>query len=512
MRMTIRRLRPLLTASLILFLTAATLPASGAEEGAGEKDVWIVDQMLRIPFVRVRVPRDWTVEGNVAWTFGRPVMAMTAWVRLTDPATRTVYETAAPIAAFVWRESPSIPYREHGDGTFSIEHMTYMLKPRTGRELLAQFIQPIVAKVAPDARTIWLRGGCIAAEQMRDSMRKELLELRKHMWLDDDDKPAITTSGGLLLVERGDVRTLFAAVRLNVREDRPATGKATTLWEWRGVDIVTAPKEHEPEDGAIGRVFRDRVVLNPDWRDLVNRSLREQRETYRPGDTWPIINFAEYYAQARCGGAMLEQPARADEAPELRAQYSRPGAEAIETAGMGNKGYVNAIVEALVLGDSPFGTNLSNLQPIEGKADDGNPAETSPYPNKATARDNAKATASANTPRTITKGEEDIVITGMRPRELVAQYAANAADAEARFKGRRIILHDEDGMDVTMTDGGKRAVIRVPGSDTRIVANLIGELPYHKGASLWGVLGGRSGIRDSIIINDGIFPPPPRRK
>lgn len=109
-------------------------------------------------------------------------------------------------------------------------------------------------------------------------------------------------------------------------------------------------------------------------------------------------------------------------------------------------------------------------------------------------------------------GGEEIAITGMTPQELVGLYTANPEAADARLKGQRVILYDDAGMDVTMSSDGKQAVIRVPNAKFRIVCNLAGDSSYATGASLWGVCGGRSPMLGAIVINEGIFPPPPPRR
>lgn len=362
-------------AAVLLLCAAVTgcCAVHAAMAPSGERDVWIMDKRLNLPFCRIRVPTGWEVEGNVAWTYARPVMSPTMWIRLTDSETGTVFESAGPLGSFYWQESawaapePGKGGGNRKDGRFDMEKNAYLLKQRSGRELLAEFVRPLVEKTTPGAKVLWIRDGSLGAARNKEDLEKRLEEgygsfkqLREHARAARED-----VTGARMLVEKGGGGCLFSTMAVVWHGGAMLMDVYSFRWEWVGVGVVAAPMGVEPEEEAHEAVFRTRVAVNPDWARGVIDLVQRQWDDYHPDNTWPLVNFDEYYAQAWESGGMLARAVDSDGNGAFDSQYAEPDSMAAAYEPRASKGYANALVEALVLGGSPFGSRIGRLEPFE---------------------------------------------------------------------------------------------------------------------------------------------------
>lgn len=298
-------------------------------------------------------------------------MQWSIWIRLSDPIAKASYEFAVPLGNFSWIESAWMTpdsekeKRDDGGGFFDARKQVFYLRPRTAQKLLQEFIPPLAAKVKPDAEALWIREGSFAADRQRAETQGRLEKKRKTYsdpW-ERIDELSWGITGARLLLERKGARSLFSTVVNVWRDWQPITDAISYRWEWKLLIIANVTGSEDPSDEIADRVVGECVSLNPEWLTAAAELMERQWKNYRPDDTWPLVDFDAYHGQAWRSGEMLEHAVNPNGVTD-HGQYAPPPAEAKKRKIRETKGFINAVVEALVLGDAPFGSGIEKLEPF----------------------------------------------------------------------------------------------------------------------------------------------------
>lgn len=220
------------------------------------REVWLYDSELGMPFCRVAVPGDWQVEGNVAWNPNMPLSPNTIWMRFSNRRLGVTAEVMQEVGTFTWQDMLE---RLTGlkDGTYLTDTGMFMLKYRTARAALEEFIVPLVARMNPRTRVAWVRDSPEGAEAMRRNMMAKMRASGGNANWDTSEFTAAT-----MLVEDGTRKTLFITYTMGFLRRMPMNNYYH--WEWPILIALTTTGDATFSEQDLSALMRF-ITVNPEW-------------------------------------------------------------------------------------------------------------------------------------------------------------------------------------------------------------------------------------------------------
>ncbi len=315
-------------------------PPARVGDATNAKEVWLYDSELKIPFCRVAVPGDWEVEGNVAWNYNIPLSPDTLWMRFSNRRLGVTAEVMREVGAFTWQDMLE---RLTGlrDGTYLTDTGMFMLKYRTARAALEEFIAPLVRQMNPSARIAWIRDDPENAEALR---RERMVAMRASGAIANWHEFDFTAAS--MLVEDGRRKTLFVATTICHIRRMPMNNYYH--WEWPGLAALTLDGDVAFTEQDLAALMRN-VTYNPEW---TRRALSIAGDLQgRGAATITRIHEGARRAIRQSGEVTEKWAGKWSDYIRDESNYAAPSGQIFKGPSTNNFGYLNGFGDAVVFTD-----------------------------------------------------------------------------------------------------------------------------------------------------------------